>query len=401
MGKTYKHIPIAIPDIFRPLVQKVSDNLASEGSLNIEQVTFMHGTWLDVSNDLQKWSEDPAYKNIRFPLVCLLYKADEKFVDSYSPEINVDILICTDTQKTFTNDERYDINFKPILYPIYAELKAIIGKSRYFTGYNRKFEHTKIDLPHAGQESAEGNLAYNLQDVIDGVMMKGVRLKVAESKCPYIAPSICLLTPCPYGTEVKFLSIFKSVHFDNSFDGELRCTVVDYDFFDLTDVPAPFLPTMDWGDGSSPVVMGPSLSLTLGLGALQNGYYIGTLSFMGAQVQFYYSVLNGTLSHHVTDIVMNISQDLSCEIYPNNPIASNFTYTMSGGFVMTLYEFYLFGVNKRTETYDLGTNVIDQTNAYTDPQITIDSTIQHRVDVGAHDPLANIIRYKTRCKLSL
>lgn len=414
MGKTYKHIPIAIPDIFRPLVQKVSDNLASEGTLDISQVTFMHGTWVDICTELQAWSKSPTKKLIKFPLVCLLYKADEKFVDSYSPEINVDILICTDTQKTYTNDQRYELIIKPIIYPIYAELKAVIGTSKYFTGYNKHFEHTKIDLPHAGQESAEGNTAYNLPDVIDGVMMKEVRLKVAQSKCPYVQPNLCLLTPCPYGLDWYFYTIFKNTTFSGLGTSLLTASVNDWEHLDNTvpmALPLPWAPEIDWqGDGNwQAMTPGATASdpwtatfdTATGYGP---GFYIGSIRNGNASIQFYYKTVTGNLVSKLTEkIVQDIEFSIACADAPAYPVTVTAATTMlkSGAETASLngYGLQIFGITKVNESFS-ATDEVSKTTVTTLVHGDSNQAVVNRFPYGGQSPLEQISIIKTRCKTS-
>lgn len=411
MGKTYKHIPIALPDIFAQIVSEVETNLASESSLDIPQVNFKHGTMLDIAAELVADSKSPEKKLVRYPLVCLIYKADEKFVDEFEPEINVDILICTATQKTYSNDQRYTTNIKPIIYPIYAELKSVISKSKYFWGYKKGFDHTKIDLPHAGQESAQGNVAYELQDVIDGLMMKGLKLKVAVSKCPAPFRNLCLLTPCDFGREAFYVNVFKNVTFTGLGTSRIEASVNDYFYLDSSGgLPAPFAPEIDWGDGSplasmtvpSPPNLVPFTS-GLNVAPLADGFYLGRISFNSSDVQFYYKIASGLVVKLTSLVTMNYEIDLDCALYPDNVVNSDITYTISKvdaeSNIINGYEYDLFGVNKVNQSFS-AVGTITKVNDYTNDFLGGNFTLSHGVDYGGQAPMLNRLQIKTRCKTS-
>jgi len=414
MGKTYKNTPVALPDIFRPIVAEVSANLASESSLNIDQVSFIHGTLLDISSELQSWAKDPTKKDIVFPLVCLLYKAEEKFVDEHEPNISPDILICTNTKTDYNNNDRYEINFKPILYPIYAELKAVIAKSSMFSGYNKKFKHTKVDLPHAGQESAQGNVAYELQDVIDGVYMKGVELKVATKKCAYIQPNICVLTPCKYGLDWYFYTIFKNVTFSGVETAIITASVNEWGHLDNTvpmALPLPWAPEIDWqGDGNfQPMTAGAtpvdpwtsSFNVTTGYG---NGSYRGVIKNGNAQVEFYYKVFNNSVIQLMDSITQDIDFSIACADYPNYPVtvdaSASFVKAASEPYILNGYGLQIFGVTKATLTFPVTASVTKQVVTTLDHGQSNQSVINNFSYNGGQSPLQQISIIKTRCKTS-
>ena len=128
MAATYTIQPLSIPAIFEALVSEVSTNLASA---TIPQVSFRHGTWLDILKELTVDSNSPteAVKNGKYPLVCLIHQFDEKPFDSISETTNLTLIIVTSSTIDATTDARYTDNFIPILYPIYAELKQVVADS--------------------------------------------------------------------------------------------------------------------------------------------------------------------------------------------------------------------------------------------------------------------------------
>lgn len=414
MGKTYKHTPIALPDIFEQIVSEVQTNLASESSLSIPQVNFKHGTMMDISAELVADSKSTTKKLIRYPLVCLIYKADEKFVDEYEPEITVDLLVCTATQKTYSNDQRYDINIKPVIYPIYAELKSVISKSNMFWGYKKGSDHTKIDLPHAGQESAQGNTAYDLQDVIDGLMIKALKLKVAVTKCPAPARNLCLLTPCPYGLDLFFYTVFKNVTFSGLSSDTIKASVNDWLHLDNTvpmALPLPWSPEIDWqGDGNFQAMTAPtapdtnwtsSFNVTTGYGP---GTYRGIIKNGNAQVEFFYKVLAGLVVSLMDEITQDIEFSIACADAPAYPAtisaSAHISKVITEPSILNGYSLQVFGITKATQTFT-ETDTIDKTVTTTlvhgDSNQSIINNFSY---AGGQSPLQQISIYKTRCKTS-
>jgi len=418
MGKTYSHIPIAIADIFRLIIAEVSTNLAAEGTLSIPQIAYMHGTLSDINNQLASKTRNPSAKALTFPMVLFLYKADERFTDKYNDEINVEILICTSTKPTYTNDDRYSINFLPILYPIYAELKSVIGNSRYFWGYKRKFEHTKTDLPHAGQESANGPVALNFSTHIDAIMLSNMKLKVAVRPLEVAPPNYCQFTACPYGREVFYINIFKSVSFSGLNTAIITASVDDFYFLDASGgLPAPFAPEIDWQDDGNWIAMsgGPlapftaSFDVTTGYGT---GFYKGTIRFSDASVNFYYKVKEGKVCKMTTLIEQDATLGLDCRNDPDYPITVDTTHTMAlynpdvvpvgqeEEPIMVGYELQVFGDVINTETFLAVLTHTAQNTAYSDYQ-SANYQINNNFSYGAQSPLINKSIFKTRCKTSL
>jgi hypothetical protein len=190
MAHTYENLPITVPHIFDKVVKIVSNNLSSDAGLNIDQVSFKYGTWSDIQSSILSDDKNPDKKNIKYPLVCLIYGIDEFFKSGKHVKINVDLLIVNRCEKTDTLEFKYKNNYPKIIYPIYAELKHVISNSQYFEDYE-EFEHTKRDLHHLSNENVKDG--YALPDVLDAVLMKECKLTLNPESCLKIAqPSTAL-----------------------------------------------------------------------------------------------------------------------------------------------------------------------------------------------------------------
>ena len=413
MAATYTIQPLSIPAIFEALVSEVSTNLASA---TIPQVSFRHGTWLDILKELTVDSNSPteAVKNGKYPLVCLIHQFDEKPFDSISETTNLTLIIVTNSTIDATTDARYTDNFIPILYPIYAELKQVIADSMYFLGYNQNFSHIKRDLTHAGQSGEDGNTAYKLPDVLDGLLMTNIDLKVnLDPICDAPERNVCLLTDCPNGREAYFQNIFKNVTFSGLNTDTITASVNDFYFLDASGgLPAPFEPEIDWqGDGTYVAMAGSgvgpftaSFDVTTGYGA---GFYTGVIKFGDAYVTFYFKVKDGLVSKMTTLISQDWDIDLECSNYPNYPITIDTTHTMElynpevipvGQEelpIMVGYELVIFNVTKDTDTFSAVLTYTASTTTTT--AYAGNYNIDNKFSYGGQSPLTQRSIIKTRC----
>ena len=414
MSRTYTNTPISVPTIFEELVSQVSANLSTDTDLAISEVYFKHGTRMVIQNALIDDSQNPtdAIKNGKYPLVCLIHQFDEQPLDAVSGEIEVQILICAYSSPYKNSQQRLDDNYTPILNPIYSELRQVISDSPYFFGYNQAFSHTKRDLYHTGKESPEGNDGYYLPDCIDGVLMSGVKLKVnMDPICEPATPNLCLLTPCQYGREAYYENAIKGLTIEGVGSSIIRASVTDFYFVDYSGgLPPPFAPDIDWGDGSPIVAMTlptpPAIvpfTAQLNAAVLVDGFYIGRISFDDSWVDFYYLVENGVVVKCTSLVELDYDFDLSCSLYPNQPINSTMTYTISKVDTQTNiivgYTYDVFGVQKFTEVINPAVGTITKTMEYFNNfTATNNYMIAHKVNRGGQSPLQVVFQIKTRCK---
>lgn len=406
MAQTYTISPVSIPSIFEAIVSEVSTNLASA---TIPQVSFRHGTWVDILDELtiDSNSPDDDVKNNKYPLVCLIHQFDENPFDSQSEDAEFTLIIVTRSTATMRTDERYTANFIPILYPIYAELKQVIFDSMYFLGYNQAFSHTKRDLTHAGQESANGNTAYKLPDVLDGLLMSNIKLKVnLDPICAPATPNLCLLTPCQYGREIEYVNVIENVTITGLESSLLTAQVNEYIYIESGG--GPLEPVIDWGTGGPPIAMTvptppalvPFVS-TLDTSLLADGFYLGRISYDNSDVQFYYKIAGGVVTMVTSLVDISLAYDFTCADYPNNEISSNITYTISKidgeNNIISGYKYDLFGTQIVNETFNV-VGTITKTNDDTNNFAGGTYMIIHKVERGGQTPLSCTLQIQTRCK---
>lgn len=176
---TYRQLPIAIPNIFSEIVEKTKTEL----DINLQ---FKHGTWLHLlSRLINEQNGRQTIKANMYPLICLIHDFEEKYdADSGLITTSLDFIILTPSKIDYTSEQRYIENYIPILYPIYAEFMQQIADYYGFIGHYSEYpEHTKIDALHIGQSAENGNIAYKLPDILDGIIVKGVSLTIDKAKC--------------------------------------------------------------------------------------------------------------------------------------------------------------------------------------------------------------------------
>jgi len=173
---TYTQFPIVIPRLIQNIVSEVSLNLGFG-------ITYKHGSWIHLMNQINDDKKTPSKKNIVYPLVMLIHEFEEKRRDGVLTA-DLDIVIVNTSNPYDYYSVRYSENYLPILYPIYAEFMQVISNSSYFLGNSeRGFNHTKIDALNMGVNETNGNVAYKLPDYLDGVVIKKLELTINETNC--------------------------------------------------------------------------------------------------------------------------------------------------------------------------------------------------------------------------
>jgi len=173
---TYTQFPIAIPKLIENIVTQVSLNLGFN-------ITYKHGSWIHLMNQINDDKKAPSKKNIVYPLIMLIHEFEERRKDGVL-NADLDIVIVTPSNPTDYYSVRYTKNYLPTLYPIYAEFMHIVANSAYFLGNSeRGFNHTKIDALNMGVNETNGNVAYKLPDYLDGLVIKKLELTINETNC--------------------------------------------------------------------------------------------------------------------------------------------------------------------------------------------------------------------------
>lgn len=154
-----------IPDLVGAVVQKVDQTFWSRPT-NPFHVYYEFGHHEEVLRQLI-YKEGNPDKPKKYPLIWLVtpFKEVKKEHGLYA-ETKLHIVIAYYTSNTYSMAERRDNVFKPILYPVYAELLRQLQKSYSFQMQSDPV-HTKMDLQYAKVDSDNKNLFNDFVDVID------------------------------------------------------------------------------------------------------------------------------------------------------------------------------------------------------------------------------------------
>ena len=185
MAATYQFLPLSLRDIFSELVTIVSDNLSSEATLDVDQVSFKCETWIELIKRVGAEDNSETHRATKYPLVALIRNFDEKYDgDSEYSEVSLTIVIVTLSDPNALSEDREADNYVPILRPIYAELMEQIKEDSRFFGYYRHYApHTKTESFQLGTDSPQGNKAYLLPDCVDAIIISDLQLKVRPDMC--------------------------------------------------------------------------------------------------------------------------------------------------------------------------------------------------------------------------
>lgn len=183
--------PVFIQDILGPIVAKVSDKLlpalkAFDSGINA--VHYDYGHPLEIIETLSQKSEaggDFVYQ--KYPLVALFLDADLRRGNEIGVygEFTLHIAIIRGTDPTYKAKQRDDMNFKPVLMPIYLELMKQIRRSGvFFITSEQMIPHSPINRYYWGKQGLYGNEGNIFNDHVDCIEIKDLKLKVNINYCP-------------------------------------------------------------------------------------------------------------------------------------------------------------------------------------------------------------------------
>jgi hypothetical protein len=142
---------------------------------------YMYGHPVEIVNELQKKSKHPTGKINKFPLIALFQDFEERRGENQANEgeVSLNLIIATYTKAEYLSSQRYQVNFKPILIPIYELLLDEIVKSMYFNDISfGLIPHTKTDRVYWGKQGLYGSEGNIFNDRIDAIEITDLNLKI-------------------------------------------------------------------------------------------------------------------------------------------------------------------------------------------------------------------------------
>lgn len=124
----------------------------------ITGVNYQYGHPNEIIETLCQEERSKTGKFKKYPLIALFQDFPEVRgkVIGEDNTVTLHLIIASATLNNYKAQERYDHNFKPILYPIYQEfLNQLDLSSVFFTKAPDLIEHTKIDRLYWGNKGIE------------------------------------------------------------------------------------------------------------------------------------------------------------------------------------------------------------------------------------------------------
>jgi len=178
---------IYVRDIIKEIVARVELKLIAQlhaFDASIVQINYQAAPPKEINETLIEWTGSTNYDTKKFPLFGLF----QGFGEQKGKEIGLDgvekitIIIARINDQNLKTDERYENNFKPVLYPIYLEfLHQLFLDKRIMARSENDFPHTKIDWPYWGGTEQQPKNPFN--DRMDIIELKDLTLKINLKNC--------------------------------------------------------------------------------------------------------------------------------------------------------------------------------------------------------------------------
>ncbi len=170
--------PVYIVDLFREIVEKTSTAFG-------QACHYEHGHPLEIVETLKELTANPEGSAGKYPLIALFQDFEEqRGLDGTEARVRLHLIIATLTDNTMKATQRYDVSFKPLLYPIYQEFLKQTGRSHFFREENPdKLLHSKYDRLYWGRNGLFGNDNNVFNDYIDCIEIKDLQLNVKQNLC--------------------------------------------------------------------------------------------------------------------------------------------------------------------------------------------------------------------------
>jgi hypothetical protein len=141
---------ISIVDVIGDVVKKLN-------------VHYEHGHPLEVVTALSKKSMD----NSNFPAILLFQDFEEEVSSDRTVYAPLNIVICNYTKASYSASERYNNNFKPVLYPLLDKFIKGCANSKHIEG--RVLPYKKTDRLYWGKSGLYNNTSNLFNEYVDAI----------------------------------------------------------------------------------------------------------------------------------------------------------------------------------------------------------------------------------------
>jgi len=146
---------------------------------------YEHGHPVEINKTLMA-KTDGIYGFKKYPLIITLQDFEEvnsDVLDFYSTA-SISVVIVNKTEIPIKAAERYDLNYRTILYPLYdGFLDALYDNGGFNIRSSDTISHNKRDAPYYGSESPNGNTANIMSDPLDAIIINNLELQIINPEC--------------------------------------------------------------------------------------------------------------------------------------------------------------------------------------------------------------------------
>jgi hypothetical protein len=163
----------ATNEVILPTLQQVDSSIVG--------INYQFGHLKELIATMQQYERAPSFKAKKYPLVALFLDFPENMGKSggYPGACNLQMLIAMSTDPKMKTFERYENNFKPILYPIYYELIRQLDASNDFVVQSaKKVDNGVEDHPYYGKGGLADTAGNVFADCIDAILINTLNLTI-------------------------------------------------------------------------------------------------------------------------------------------------------------------------------------------------------------------------------
>lgn len=179
----------SIADAFQQVVSDTSAAIAADTSIDWgtlpKVVYFLHGNPREIVKVLQEYTNSPAKKDKKYPLIALMRDIKEGLSNQSTgigTKFSCKILIINLTKPEYRSTEREIKSFKRILHPILSEFINQLGQcAQFYCPTVDEMEIVKYDRYFWGTVEVDKNI---LNDFVDAVELEINNLKLKNNNCP-------------------------------------------------------------------------------------------------------------------------------------------------------------------------------------------------------------------------
>ena len=145
---------------------------------------YLPGHKLYIANQLLVKNNDAVFKEQKYPLIALFMDIPGN-VEGGMIKYNLHLAILHHTDRNYTTEQRIELVFKPILYPLYWKFMELLIKLGRFTWPgDRQFPlHNPIDRPYWGMLYEQGTDRYIFNDRLDAIEISDLKISKTIKMC--------------------------------------------------------------------------------------------------------------------------------------------------------------------------------------------------------------------------